>query len=108
MKIRANIKLFKFYLWVGLGYFLLGFLHTLGNFPNRFFSALFNNLWGVIYVIVLNYILFEYAIPFVLRKRKIVWYNILLGILFLCIHLILYSYGSYIWRLLGMQLYIYT
>jgi two-component system LytT family sensor kinase len=108
MKIRVNIKLFKFYLWVGLGYFLLGLLHTLGNYPNRFFPVVFNNLWGVMYVIVLNYILFEYAIPFILRKRKAIWYNILLGILLLWIHLILYSYGSYVWRLLGIQLHIYT
>ena len=69
---------------------------------------MFNNIWAVIYVITFNFILFEYTIPFVLRKRKIIIYNILLGILVLWIHLILYSYGSYAWRLLGLELHVYT
>src|SRR6476661_3559030 len=108
MQIPVNIRLFRFYLWVGLGYFLLGFLHTLGNHPDRFFSVLFNNVWGVVYVIVLNFVLFEYTIPFILRKRKTIIYNVLLGILLLWVQLMFYSYGSYLWRLLGIQLHVYT
>src|SRR4030095_1605965 len=78
------------------------------SYPGKFFSVAFNNLWGVVYVIACNFVLFEYTIPFVLRKRKYLVYNILLGIVLLWVHLILYSYGSYAWRLLGIQLHIYT
>lgn len=108
MKISIDRKLIKFYLWVGLGYFFLGLLTTIGSYPNRFFSLVFNNLWGVVYIIVLNFILFEYTIPFVLKKRKIIIYNVFLGILLLFVHMIFYSYGSYAWRLLGIRLHIYT
>ena len=108
MKRAFDIKLVKFYLWVGLGYFFLGLFTSLGKYPGRFFSLVFNNAWGVVYVIALNFILFEYTVPFVLRKRKFIIYNILAGILLLWVHLILYSYGSYAWRLLGIQLHIYT
>ncbi len=108
MKKRINRKLFKFYLWVGLGYFFLGLFHSLGNYPGKFFPLAFNNLWGVVYVVALNFILFEYTIPFILRKRKTIIYNILLGILLLFVYLILYSYGSYVWRQLGIQLHVYT
>ncbi|MEO8413327.1 MAG: histidine kinase [Ginsengibacter sp.] len=108
MKKRINRKLFKFYLWVGVGYFFLGLLSYLGSYPGRFFAVVFNNVWAVVYVMALNYILFEYTIPFVLRKRKIIIYNILPGILLLWIHLMLYSPGSYAWRLLGIQLHVYT
>jgi sensor histidine kinase YesM len=108
MKKPINVKLFRFYLWVGLGYFFLGLLTTFGSHPGKFFSLVFNNIWGVIYVLVLNFILFEYTIPFVLKKRKTIIYNILLAILLLFIHLIFYSYGSYEWRSLGRQLHIYT
>jgi LytS/YehU family sensor histidine kinase len=80
----------------------------LADYPGRFFPVLFNNLWGVVYVIVFNFILFEYTVPFVLRKRKAIIYNILAGILLLFIHMMLYSYGSYAWKLLGIQLHIYT
>jgi two-component system LytT family sensor kinase len=108
---RINIKLVKFYLWTGLGYFFLGFVSTIGKYPDNFFAVIFNNLWVGIYVTALNFILFEYVVPFVVKKRKKVIYNIytaLLGILLLCVLLILYSFGSYSWRLLGILLHIYT
>jgi two-component system, LytTR family, sensor kinase len=108
MKLSSDKKLVKFYLWVGLGYFFLGLFSILGSYPGRFFSVVFNNVWGVAYVIALNFILFEYTVPFVLRKRKAIIYNILLGILLLFIHLMFYSYGAYVWRLLGIQLHVYT
>lgn len=108
MKKRINRKLLKFYLWVGLGYFFLGMFSILGSYPGRFFAVVFNNLWAVAYVIALNFILFEYTIPFVLKKRKIILYNILLGILLLWIHLMFYSPGAYAWKLLGLQLHVYT
>jgi len=108
MKISINRERFKFYLWVGLGYFFLGLFSSLPNYPDRFFLVVFNNVWGVVYVIAINFILFEYTVPFVLKKRKTIIYNILSGILLLFIHLMFYSYGSYVWRLLGTELHIYT
>ena len=108
MKKSIDIKLIRFYLWLGLGYFFLGLLHSTASYPDKFIPLVFNNLWSVIYVTVLNFILFEYTIPFVLKKRKTIFYNIFLGILLLWVHMILYSYGSYVWRLLGIQLHVYT
>jgi len=108
MKRSLDIKLVKFYLWLGAGYFLLGVFSILGKYPGRLFPVVFNNIWAVAYIIALNFILFEYTIPFVLKKRKVIIYNILLGILLLWIHLMFYSYGSYAWRLLGIRLHIYT
>ncbi len=69
---------------------------------------MFNNLWHIAYIIVLNFILFEYTVPFVLRKRRTIIYNILLAILLLWLYLMLYSYGAYVWRSFGIQLHIYT
>jgi two-component system LytT family sensor kinase len=108
MKRSFDIKLAKLYLWIGVGYFFLGLFSTLGSYPGRFFSLVFNNVWGVVYVIAINFLLFEYTVPFVLRKRKAIIYNILPGILLLWIYVMLYSYGSYAWRLLGIQLHVYT
>src|SRR5689334_1213523 len=97
-----------FYLWVGLGYLFIGVFYTFHKYPDKFAASLFNNLWGIIYVVVLNFTLFEYAIAYVSRKRRSVIYNILLGILVLWLYLMLYSYGSYAWRLLGIQVHVYT
>lgn len=108
MKASINKKLLTFYLWLAVGYFFLGFFSTIGNYPNRFFADVFNNIWGVSYVTVLNFILFEYANPFVFKKRNSIIYNILLALLLFGVLMILYSFGSYAWRLLGIQLHIYT
>ncbi|MFZ1263308.1 MAG: sensor histidine kinase, partial [Chitinophagaceae bacterium] len=108
MKIAIDIKKVTFYLWVGLGYFFIGFLNTIHINPDRIVAIVFNNLWAVGYVIALNFIVFEYIVPFVLRKRKAIIYNILLGIFLLFVFMMLYSYGSYAWRQLGIQLHIYT
>ena len=112
MKGRTNIGIGKqrlvFYLWVGLGYFFVGLFNTLAKYPDNFIAGVANSLWGVVYIIVLNFILFEYTIPFIRQKRDNIIYNVYWGILLIFIHLILYSYGSYAWKLLGIQLHIYT
>ncbi len=96
------------YIWATLLFFFISFAHNIINYPERFFAVLFNNFWHIAYVIVLNFILFEYSVPFVLRKRKTIIYNILPGILLLWLYMMMYSCGSHIWRLVGIQLHIYT
>ena len=108
MNKSIDIKKAKFYLWLGLGYFFLGMVTTVGKYPDKFFSALFNNAWSVIFLIVVNFILFEYSVPFVLKKRSSIIINILLGILLVWVHMMLYSYGAYLWRQIGILLHVYT
>jgi sensor histidine kinase YesM len=98
----------KFYGWLGLGYFFLGVVSNVGKYPDQFFSVVFNNAWSVIYLIVVNFSLFEYSVPFVLKKRNSIISNILLGILLLWVYMMLYSYGAYVWRQAGIQLHSYT
>lgn len=108
MKLSINKRLVRFYLWVGLGYFIMGFFATQHEYPGPGLPIVCNNLWGVAYLIVLNYILFEYTVPFVLRKRKFIIYNFLPGIFLFFLSMMLYSYGAYGWRQLGIQIHVYT
>ena len=108
MKILTDKKLIGFYLWLALGYFFLGILTTLAKNPGTLAASLFNNIWGVLYLLVINFILFEYTIPFLTRKRSTIIYNILLAVPLLWLHLMAYSYGAYLWRSLGIQLHVYT
>jgi len=108
MKKWIDIKLLKFYLWMGSIYILLWTIGDNHKYPGTFFYGLLNNVWRVPYLIVINYIFFEYAIPFVFKKRKTVIYNILLFIPMLWVFMILWSYGTYGWRTLGLLLHIYT
>lgn len=107
MKRSFDRKRFRFYGWVGLAYMILWLLNN-HNYPGNFFPLLANNVWRVVYVIVLNFIFFEITVPFVLRKRSYIIYNIALGILFFFAHLMLWSFGLAAWRLLGINLQVYT
>src|ERR1700730_16774975 len=108
MKIIIDRKLFKFYLWVGLAYFLLWLLIDLSNYPGSFGARFFNNIWRTVYILVINFIFFEYTVPFVLRKRKYILYNILLALVAFWALMMLCSFGLYAWRYIGVQLHFYT
>jgi two-component system, LytTR family, sensor kinase len=108
MKRLLDVRKAKLYLWLGLGYFFLGFVSTIAKYPKSFFAVIFNNAWSVIYLIAVNYILFEYTVPFVLKKRSSIIQNVLLALVLLFFHMMLYSYGAYVWRLIGIGLHVYT
>ena len=102
MKKLIDKRRFKFYLWVGLAFLLLGLLTNFAKHPDAFLERALNNTWAVSYVTVLNYFLFEYTLPLLSRKR------IFKSLLRLSVYIFLYSLGSYIWKCLGISLHIYT
>ncbi len=101
-------KRFRLYLWIALPFCIMGVLFTWHTHPDKFLAALSNNIWGVAYVLVFNFILFEYTVPYVLKRRKTIILNILIGIFLLWLHAMFYSFGSYAWRFLGIGLGTYT
>ena len=96
------------YLWLGLAYFLLRLLFNAHQFPGNFFPLVANNLWRIVYIVAVNFLFFEYTVPFVLRKRKYIIYNIFLGIVCLWLYIMLWSFVASAWRSIGMGLNIYT
>ena len=108
MKKLFRVKRFIFYLWVGLPYLFLWVWHDISTYEATFLQASLNNLWRVVYIIVVNLVFFEYVVSFVLRKKRYIVFNILLGMLSLFIFMIIWSYGLYAWRSLGVALHIYT
>src|SRR5688572_22705231 len=108
MKTLLDIKKFKFYLRVGLAWLFLQLFIGLIRYPGKFWAWTLNEIWWTAYIVVLHFILFEYSIPFIGRKRKSIFYNILLGLVIVWVHLMLYSFGLYAWRFIGIRLHIYT
>lgn len=107
-EMKLSKQLIKFYLWVALAYaacWVLGDRHSL---PISFRQAVGNNVWRVIYVTVVNFMFLEYTGPFILRKRRFLIYNIVIGAVIVWFFCIIWSYGLYLWRLLGIDLRIYT
>lgn len=108
MKTLFDIKRFKFYVRVGLVWLCLMLFIGLIRYPGKFLAWSVNEIWWTAYIVVLNFILFEYSLPFIRRKRKSIFYNILLAIVILWVHIMLYSFGLYGWRSIGIRLHIYT
>ena len=102
MKQLFDIKRLRFYLWVGLAFFLLLQFSDLVKYHESLLERGLNNIWGVSYVLVLNYVFFEYTLP------KLTWKRILLSLLLLLAHIFLYSWGLYAWRSLGIRLTVLT
>ena len=102
-------KPINLYLWVALVWtmiWLFAYLieHDMLTFPRRFI----NEIWRNSYLLVFNFIFFEYVWAFVLKKRKYLIYNILLGLLSVWILMMIMSFGLYGWRQLGIEIGVYT
>lgn len=108
MKRFFDIKRWRLYLWIALPFLLMWILSDLSSHPDNYLARIVNNIWRVVYVIVLNYILLEYSVPFIGKKRSSVFLNILVAIPVVFTHLMFYSWGLLGWRSLGIALHIYT
>jgi LytS/YehU family sensor histidine kinase len=93
---------------MGFAYLFMGFISTIGKYPNQVLPVVFNNVWGVSYLIIINFILFEYTVPYVIMKRKFIVINILTGLLLAFVFMIVFSYGSKVWRDIGIGIHVYT
>lgn len=102
MKTALNIKQFRFYLWVALGYLGLQMFIDLTHSPEPFFLATIDEIWKLFYIIAINYFFLEYTIP------KLSWKRAFTSFFLLVFQILLYSWGLYTWRALGIQLHIYT
>ncbi|MFL5742091.1 MAG: sensor histidine kinase [Flavisolibacter sp.] len=107
MKRSYHIKRARFYFWVSLSYLVLWLLIDLGNYPDTFIPRIFNNIWRLIWIVALNYIFFEHSLPYV-RKRKSVIGRVLLFLVVLWVQLMLFSFGLFAWRGLGILIRVYT
>lgn len=108
MKKLFDLNLFVFYLAMAVAYMLLWLSYDIHNFKVTHLQAVANNAWRVVFIVVVNFLFFEYVVPFVLRKRRYIIVNFLLGAVLLWFFLMIWSYGLYAWRWIGIALDIYT
>ena len=103
MKRTINRDRIALYLWIGLALLSLWLFRDLVTYPETFFKRAVNNIWLVSYLVVLNFLLFEYVLPFI----KLRWKRLLVAPFLLFAFLMLFSFGFYGWRNLGIQLQVY-
>jgi two-component system LytT family sensor kinase len=101
MKALLNIKRFKLYGWVGLGIVAMCTYHEMINHKG-FATALSNCLWLTTWLTLVNYLLYEYAVP---RFR---WRRFYIMIPSLFLYLFLFTGGFHLWAKLGAILHLNT
>jgi two-component system LytT family sensor kinase len=103
MKMSIDKERVKVY--VRIGAFYLG-LMVFGDLfhSDPFFTVMLNNTWLILYIIVLNFILYERIVPLI----KFRWKTLLIAPAILFVLLMLCSFGFYGWRSLGAALHLYT
>ena len=94
-------KRFLLYVWIGVAFCTLWILSNLDDHATAGARSI-NDIWRAIYIVIVNYILLEYAIPR-MSFRKI-FRSILLVIVFIFI----FTFGLYLWRFIGILLHIWT
>lgn len=102
---KLSIKKERVRLYAGLGAAYLAFwlfIDVMSNY-DTFLKRVVNNTWLIIYLTVLNFILFEYTLPFI----RLSWKRIIAGLVLLWVHMMWYSFGLYGWRALGISVGIY-
>jgi sensor histidine kinase YesM len=103
MKVSIDKERFKVYVWIGITYVLMLAFRDLFKYPETFFARIFSNIWMVSYLVVLNYILYERALP----SLKLTWKSLLVAPLLLFGLIMFCSFGFHAWRSIGALFYIY-
>lgn len=101
IKIKRQRHRFSFYIFLGAVFLLLRLIKEGIASPETFWEKSVNNIWLTIFVVVNNYILFEYTWPFI----KKTWKKVFVSPLLLFVHFIAYSLGAYAWRAIGISLH---
>jgi two-component system, LytTR family, sensor kinase len=101
-------KRIRFYLWVALAFLGFWLFHDLVKHPDSFPPRILNNIWRTAYVLIANFILFEYTIPYIKRRNGSLFKTILVALFLFWAHVMFYSFGLYAWRSIGIALHIWT
>src|SRR6516225_8228514 len=96
MKKLFDINRFKLYGWIGLSFFLFNVLMDSHLNARPFLQNLAYDLWMLVYILASNYLLFEYTLPKLSRKR------IFMSVLILIGHGFLYMIAPTIWNNIGL------
>jgi sensor histidine kinase YesM len=98
---RTRLKL---YFQIGVAFFVLHIIGELFTNIDTFFPRMINNAWLGIFIVLLNYYVYEKGVPFI----KLEWGRLLLLPFLLFGLLMVLSFGFYFWRTIGIGIGIYT
>ncbi len=92
----------QFYLLVGLAFWAFMVVVDFLTERSTFAPRLVNSTWLVVYLIAANYLFLEKIVPLLAWKRP------LRSLLLLGAQFLVFSFGLYCWRFIGIQIGLYT
>jgi LytS/YehU family sensor histidine kinase len=102
MRKPFKIKNPKFYLWSGVAALVINLLSNVAGHSDRsYWFRVADDTWQLVYLLVVNYYLFEITLP------KLSWARLGRSILRILAYVFLYSLGFGLWRHIGIALHIY-
>lgn len=104
---KIKIKNLKLYLWIGLFYCGLAVFIDLISDPKTFSVRFWNDIWRSIYIIGISILLYEYIVPYIRKRRRIVS-KFVLSIATLFLYIIFFTVGTYAWYGMGVVFHIFT
>lgn len=104
MKLALDKTRVRLFVGLGLAYYGLRIIGEITSDSDTFLASAVNHFWLVAYLIVLNFILFEFLAPYVSLNFK----RILLSLILFFILMLMYSFGLQAWRYIGIQIRVYT
>ncbi|HMG92285.1 MAG TPA: histidine kinase [Chryseolinea sp.] len=103
MKIKFERERLKIFFRIGIAFCGLWVFSDLFANTETFFQRLWNNVWLTSYLVILNYIAYESIFPYITFKLR----RLLIAPFLLFGLLMLYSFGFYAWRSIGVGLNLY-
>ncbi len=101
-KLLINPERLRLFAWIGFGFLILGWVLDVASSHESIYDKALNYLWLAPYIIAANFLFFEHVLPS-LTKQKI-----LQSLLLLVLQFLVYSFGFYLWRCIGIPLNIFT
>ena len=103
MKVPYNKARVQLYLWIGVAYFVIWLIVSINLNQGLVLKKASNLTLLCFYLVVVNYVFFEYALPLI----KLNWKGILLAPVLLFAYSITLAFGTYFWRALLVELHLY-
>ncbi len=105
MNTKIDKKRLTLFFKIGAAYLLGWVLYDLANHPSgEIQQRSLNEVWRAVYIVLVNYWFFEHTLP----ALRFGWKGLPRNILLLGSQFLLYSFGLYAWRYLGIILHIYV
>lgn len=103
MNLSVDRERMRVYLWIAVAFLALNVFSDLTQHPDSFFKRVWNNIWLISYLTVLNYLLFEVAVS----AFRLTFKRVVLAMVVFFIFMMLFSFGIYAWRAFGIRIGLY-